>query len=195
MRLQKGAPCKQCKGLFLLWKTSLCPFNVSDWYGCKGSQKKATHTKKISRCDKILMFLYETFQWRSDWFLWNVDYSTLPFITSDVYMTHQCILFDKVGWPSLTERHNNHWYLFIHKTLTWKLTSWITSLLHLNPGSFQTTNYRERDWSSRFLMPVLTWEKLLLVSVPQTPGTLCTFIPLRHFRVQFIFILFHRAIR
>lgn len=42
-----------------------------------------------------------------------VYYSTVRFITSDGYSSHRYILYDKVGWPSLTARCNNHWYLYI----------------------------------------------------------------------------------
>lgn len=35
-------------------------------------------------------------------------------ITADDYNIYYCILYDSVGWPSLSERHQKHWYPFIY---------------------------------------------------------------------------------
>ncbi len=48
----------------------------------------------------------------------NVIYhSALRFVTGDNYNTHHCVLCSKVGWPSLAERRNRHWLIFIFKAL------------------------------------------------------------------------------
>ena len=59
-----------------------------------------------------------------------VYHSALRFITDAPYHTHHCALYEKVGWPSLAERRNIHWFLFIFKVLTGKQPSYLTDLLH-----------------------------------------------------------------
>ena len=44
----------------------------------------------------------------------SVYHSSLRFITGDSYSTHHCILYNKVGWPSLATRRDQHWFLFIY---------------------------------------------------------------------------------
>ena len=65
-------------------------------------------------------------------------HSALRFITGDKYDTHHCLLYDKVGWPSLTLRRSYHWYLFIYKAIIGKLPPYISSLLDWNTGMHQT---------------------------------------------------------
>ncbi len=45
----------------------------------------------------------------------SVYHSALRFITGDGYRTHHCVLYEKVVWPSLEERRNKHWFLYIFK--------------------------------------------------------------------------------
>lgn len=45
-------------------------------------------------------------------------------ITGDSYDTQNCFFHNKV------KRHNNHWYLFVFKTLRGKSSSYIISMLH-----------------------------------------------------------------
>lgn len=73
----------------------------------------------------------------------SVYHSALRFITGDKYDTHHCILYDKVGWPSLADRRNTHWYMFIFKAIIGKLPSYITMLLDWNYGPYLT---RSTDW-------------------------------------------------
>ena len=68
----------------------------------------------------------------------SVYHSALRFITGDSYDTHHCLLYDKVGWPSLTLRRNYHWYRFIFKAISGKLPPYISSLLELNSGTYNT---------------------------------------------------------
>ena len=67
-----------------------------------------------------------------------VYHSALRFITGDGYDTHHCILYDKVGWPSLSMRRNYRWYMFVFKAVTGKLPSYISSLLEWKSGNYQT---------------------------------------------------------
>lgn len=55
----------------------------------------------------------------------SVYHSALRFITSDNYSSHRCILYEKVGWASLTVRHGRNWFLFISKALNGNLPSYI----------------------------------------------------------------------
>ena len=68
----------------------------------------------------------------------SVYHSALRFITGDSYHTHHCILYDRVGWPSLSMRRDYHWYLFVFKAITGKLPTYISSLLEWKPGTYQT---------------------------------------------------------
>ena len=58
-----------------------------------------------------------------------VYHSALRFITGDSYNTHHCILYNKVGWPSLTTRRDQHWFLFVFKAIIGNLPSYLNSLL------------------------------------------------------------------
>ena len=51
----------------------------------------------------------------------SVSHSAWRLITSDVYGTHHCVLFDKAGWSPLQEGRDTHWYLFIYTDLPGKL--------------------------------------------------------------------------
>lgn len=50
--------------------------------------------------------------------------SSLRFITADNNNAHHCILYDKVSWSSLIERHNNHCVCLLLRN---KLLSWLLS--------------------------------------------------------------------
>ena len=65
-------------------------------------------------------------------------HSALRFITGEKYNTHHCILYEKVGWSSLSLRRSYHWYLFIYKAITGKLPPYISSLLDQSAGIHQT---------------------------------------------------------
>ena len=58
----------------------------------------------------------------------SVYHSALRFITGDHYDTHHCIVYSKVGWSSLADRCNKHWYRFIFKALTGKQPYYIIYL-------------------------------------------------------------------
>ena len=47
----------------------------------------------------------------------SVYHAALRFITGDPYNTHHCILYEKVGWSSLSVRRETHWLLFIYKEI------------------------------------------------------------------------------
>lgn len=76
-----------------------------------------------------------------------VHHSALSFITEDTYSTHHCILFEKVGWPSLSQRRDMHFFLIIYKALTGKLPMFISSILIGYSSSYQTRK-------SRFLLQI-----------------------------------------
>ena len=83
----------------------------------------------------------------------SVYHSALRFITGDKYDTHHCVLYEKVGWPSLVERRNKHWYLFVFKALIGKQPPYIQSLLEYNISSYGT---RSSDWLVLKIPPVYT---------------------------------------
>ena len=68
----------------------------------------------------------------------SVYHSALRFITGAKYDTHHCILYDKVGWSSLSSRRDYHWFLFIFKTIIGKLPPYLSSLLTQSIGTYQT---------------------------------------------------------
>ena len=73
----------------------------------------------------------------------TVYHSALRFITGDSYNTHHCILYNRVGWSSLSERRTKHWHQFIFKAIDGKLPPYITLLLKWKRNSRQT---RSSDW-------------------------------------------------
>ena len=73
----------------------------------------------------------------------SVYHSALRFITGDRYDTHHCILYSKVGWPSLAARRDYHWLLYIFKALTGKQPPYIAALLDRNAPAHQT---RSSHW-------------------------------------------------
>ena len=135
------------------------------WWGPKSTVCPHSHLK--FKFSKVYMRLQQS-ELAAVWPLDSVYHSALRFITDDGYNIHHCVLYDKVGWPSLTERRNNHWYLYIYKTLTGKLPSYITSLLHWNSGPLLTCS---SDCLALQVLRVRTeLGKKLLVLVQQTHG-------------------------
>ena len=67
-----------------------------------------------------------------------VYHSALRFITGDSYLTHHCELYEKVGWPSLEIRREQHCMLFIYKALCGKLPLYLSSLLDLKVTGHST---------------------------------------------------------
>lgn len=47
----------------------------------------------------------------------TVYHGALRFITNFRALTHQCSLYDRVGWSALSTRRLNHWYIFIYKAI------------------------------------------------------------------------------
>lgn len=45
------------------------------------------------------------------------------------YDAHHCVLYERVGWPSLEERHKTHWFLCIFKVLLRRLQPYIVNLV------------------------------------------------------------------
>ena len=68
----------------------------------------------------------------------TVYHSAIRFATGAAYDTHHCILYNKIGWTSLSERRFRHWVLFIYKAILGKLPSYISSLLNWQSGLYQT---------------------------------------------------------
>ena len=73
----------------------------------------------------------------------TVYHSALRFISGEQYRTRHCILYDRVGLPSLTDRRNKHWYQFIFKAIDGTSPMYIKSLLDWNPVTYRT---RSSDW-------------------------------------------------
>ena len=68
----------------------------------------------------------------------SVYHSALRFITGDSYMTHHCILYNKVGWPSLATRRDQHWFIFVYKAIIGSSPPYLNSLLKWKTGSYNT---------------------------------------------------------
>lgn len=73
----------------------------------------------------------------------TVYHSALRFITGDNYNTHHCDLYSKVEWPSLSDRRDRHWILFVFKALTGLLPSYINSLVSFSASLHHT---QSKDW-------------------------------------------------
>ena len=86
-----------------------------------------------------------------------VYHSALRFITGDRYGTHHCTLYNKVGWPALSEQRDNHWKIYIYKTITGLLPLYLSSLITWNCNYLNT---RSQSWLSLYLPRVNTnWGK------------------------------------
>ena len=66
----------------------------------------------------------------------TVYHSALRFISGEPYMTHHCVLYERVGWPSLVDRRNK-------QTIDGTLPLYLKSLLEWNPVTYRT---RSSDW-------------------------------------------------
>ena len=73
----------------------------------------------------------------------TVYHSALRFMTGESYSTHHCTLYERAGWPSLTERRTRHWYQFIFKSIDGKLPPYIRMLVDWKKNTYQT---RSSDW-------------------------------------------------
>ena len=114
----------------------------------------------------------------------SVYHSSIRFITGDSYDTHHCILYNKVGWPSLAERRELHWHLFLYKAILGDCPSYISSLLKWASGPYHTrlSNFltlkvpkvnSELSRSAFSYCGPNTWDQL------QTTFRLNTLVPLR----------------
>ena len=68
----------------------------------------------------------------------TVYHSALRWVTGDSCGTHHCTLYENAGLPSLSERREMHWYLFVFKAIAGMLPSYICNLLDYNPSPYQT---------------------------------------------------------
>ena len=55
----------------------------------------------------------------------------LRFITGASYRTHHCVLYQNVGWTSLSVRREQHALVFVYKALLNKLPSYLSSLINI----------------------------------------------------------------
>ena len=69
-----------------------------------------------------------------------VNHSALPLITGDGFITHHCVPYDKIGWPSLSVRREQHRMIFIYKPLLHVLHDYLTDCI-----SFRTCNLHTRS--------------------------------------------------
>lgn len=63
---------------------------------------------------------------------------SLRFITGEKFLTHHCVLYQKVGWPPLAVRRQQHCLLFIYQALCGKLPNYLSSLLTVNNLNYRT---------------------------------------------------------
>ena len=77
--------------------------------------------------------------------------SALRFIIGDPYRTDHCMLYEKVGWSSLSVRIETHWLLFIYKALFGQMPEYITSMLTVKDTRYNVTLFffhlRLRDFT------------------------------------------------
>ena len=71
-------------------------------------------------------------------------HGALRFITGCKSLTHHCILYEKVGWLSLSARRLHHWYIFVYKALIGLLPSYLC--IHLTFKSNSTYSLRSQDF-------------------------------------------------
>ena len=115
-----------------------------------------------------------------------VYHSALRFITGDRYGTHHCTLYNKVGWPALSEKRDGHWKTFIYKTIIGLMPLYLSSLIHWNCN---TLNTRSQSWLSLYLPHVNTklgktafcYKAPYIWNEVQKSLRLCSFISLREF--------------
>ena len=74
-----------------------------------------------------------------------VYHSALRFITGDSFLTHHCILYEKLGWPTLATLREQHCVLFIYKALCGDLPLYLSSLIIAKPSGHHT---RSQDYIS-----------------------------------------------
>jgi hypothetical protein len=55
----------------------------------------------------------------------------LRFITAASYRNHHCVLYQNVGWTSLSMRREQHALVFVYKALLNKLPSYLSSLINI----------------------------------------------------------------
>ena len=67
-----------------------------------------------------------------------VYHSALRWVTGDSYGTHHCTLYVNAGLPSLSERRELHWHLYIFKAITGKLPPYICNLLDHSQDPYRT---------------------------------------------------------
>ena len=72
-----------------------------------------------------------------------IYHAALPFITNSPFGTHHCLLYENVGWPSLSSRRMKHWYLFCYKALLGTLPTYISSKFVLVRNGL---NLRSNTW-------------------------------------------------
>ena len=53
----------------------------------------------------------------------SVYHASIRVITNTTSLTHHRILYDLMGWASLTTCRQQHWYIFIYKAINFQLTS------------------------------------------------------------------------
>ena len=95
---------------------------------------QATILSVLDYCDTIYMHAAHASLKPLD----AIYHSALRFITGDKFLTHHCRLYEKVGWPSLTIRRNQHCNIFIYKGLLKLLPNYLNSLLEPLTGHHHT---------------------------------------------------------
>ncbi len=73
----------------------------------------------------------------------SVYHGALRFITGFKVLTHHCDLYERVGWPSLSMRRLQHWYIFIYKAILGLLPSYLLTYISVN--NIGTYNLRSQD--------------------------------------------------
>lgn len=77
----------------------------------------------------------------------TVYHGALRFVTSLKTLTHHCVLYERLGWTSLSLRRLKHWRIFIYKAMLGLLPRYLSDYL----VSRSTSAYNLRSQTSLML--------------------------------------------
>ena len=124
--LSKKLKCK----LSFLYRNRAC-FNLN----CRKQLIQATILPVLDYGDVVYMHTTSAQVLKA---LNTIYHSALRFITGDSFRTHHCILYEKVGWPSMSARREYHCLLFIYKALLNTLPPYLCKLVSFRKCSKHT---------------------------------------------------------
>uniref|UniRef100_A0A8C2EK04 Reverse transcriptase domain-containing protein n=1 Tax=Cyprinus carpio TaxID=7962 RepID=A0A8C2EK04_CYPCA len=131
------------------------------------------------------------YQYASSQLLSSLDavyHSALRFISDSKPLTHHCILYNRVSWPSLSIRRKIHFYLIIYKTILGLLPSYLGCLIQKKSvGKYSLRSDNCFTLSVPFVRTELG-KRAFMYAAPfewnsiQTKLKLQTLLPMEHFK-------------